>query len=90
MNLDESQSMVEVTIRAEPIDLVKLLKLDPDISGGGEAKMLITEGQVRLNDVVETRKRKKVFDGDIVAYRGRRVRVVVHPAPATDHLEVTP
>ena len=73
----ERQPMVDLSIAAEPIDLVKAIKLDPDISGGGEAKMLITEGQVLLNGVTETRKRKKVFHGDTITYRGRQVRITV-------------
>ena len=76
MNQDE-QSIVDLTVMAEPIDLVKAIKLDPEISGGGEAKILITEGQVQLNGVTETRKRKKVFHGDIIAYCGRQIRVIV-------------
>jgi len=64
-------------IREEPIDLVKLLKLDHQVSGGGEAKMLLAEGGVLLNGEVETRKRKKVYHGDVVEYRGRVLRVVV-------------
>ncbi len=66
-----------VKIRAEPIDLVKLLKLDHQVSGGGEAKMLLAEGGVLLNGEVETRKRKKVYRDDVVEYRGRVLRVVV-------------
>ncbi len=84
MNEDQGSPM-ELKIAAEPIDLVKLLKLDPEISGGGEAKVLITEGQVTLNGEVETRKRKKVFSGDIVQYRDHTIRVVVQTPPMTDH-----
>jgi len=66
-----------IEIREEPIDLVKLLKLDHQVSGGGEAKILLAEGGVRLNGEVETRKRKKVYCNDVVEYRGRVLRVVL-------------
>jgi ribosome-associated protein len=64
-------------INREPIDLSKLLKLDNVVSGGGEAKILISEGGVKLNGEVETRKRKKVFVGDIVEYLDRAIQVVL-------------
>jgi ribosome-associated protein len=72
-----SDPMAKVVINREPIDLSKLLKLDNVVSGGGEAKILITEGGVTLNGEVETRKRKKVFAGDVVEYLDRTIQVVV-------------
>lgn len=76
--MDKEQDIsIEIKIEAEPINLVRLIKLDPEISGGGEAKILITEGLVQLNGVTETRKRKKVFHGDIITYHHRRIRVMV-------------
>ena len=72
-----SEPMAKVVIIREPIDLNKLLKLDNVVSGGGEAKMLIAEGGVKLNGEVETRKRKKVFVGDVIEYLDRTIQVVV-------------
>ncbi len=71
--------MAKIVINREPIDLNKLLKLDNVVSGGGEAKILIAEGGVTLNGEVETRKRKKVFAGDVVQYLDRTLQVVVEP-----------
>ena len=79
MEKEAADNAVWVRIREEPIDLVKVLKLDHQVSGGGEAKILLAEGGVRLNGEVETRKRKKVYNGDVVEYRGRVLRVVVSP-----------
>jgi ribosome-associated protein len=77
MEKEAADNTVWVKIREEPIDLVKVLKLDHQVSGGGEAKILLAEGGVRLNGEVETRKRKKVYQSDVIEYRGRVVRVVV-------------
>ncbi len=77
MENETADNHSQVEIREEPIDLVKVLKLDHQVSGGGEAKLMIAEGQVRLNGEVETRKRKKVHHGDVVEYRGRVVRVIL-------------
>jgi ribosome-associated protein len=71
------EPIINILINKEPIDLNKLLKLDNVVSGGGEAKILIAEGGVKLNGEVETRKRKKVFVGDVVEYLDRAIQVVL-------------
>ena len=71
------QPIDRILINKEPIDLSKLLKLDNVVSGGGEAKILIAEGGVKLNGEVETRKRKKVFVGDVVEYLDRAIQVIL-------------
>jgi len=69
------QVMNVVAIREEPIELYKLLKLANMAASGGEAKMLIGEGLVKVNGMVETRKRKKIVDGDIIDLDGEQVQV---------------
>ena len=69
--------MTTVTIREEPIELFKVLKLEGTVSGGGEAKALIANGEVRVNGEVESRKRKKIYQGDVVTYLGQQVRVLL-------------
>lgn len=58
--------MREIEISEEPIELYKILKLDNMVNSGGEAKYVISEGQVKWK--VETRKRKKIFSGDVVEF----------------------
>ena len=57
-----------VSVRAEPIELCQLLKFAGLTDSGGEAKQVIANGQVQLNGIVETQKRKKVHAGDRVTY----------------------
>lgn len=64
-----------VTIKKEPIELYKLLKLSNLVGSGGEAKLVVSEGFVRLNGVVETRKRKKVLAGDVVTFNDKSIKV---------------
>ena len=45
--------------------------------GGGEAKVRIANGEVMLNGLVETRKRKKVYHDDEVEYLGQVLKVKV-------------
>jgi len=67
--------MKEVKVSKEPVELYKILKLQGIVSSGGEAKHVITEGQVLVNGKVETRKRKKIFAGDIVEFGNEKIRI---------------
>jgi ribosome-associated protein len=69
--------MREIKILKEPIELYKILKLENMVVSGGEAKYVISEGQVMVNGKVETRKRKKIFSGDIVEFGENKVRVQI-------------
>jgi ribosome-associated protein len=69
--------MREVKISKEPIELYKILKLENMVGSGGEAKYVISERQVIVNGKVETRKRKKIFSGDIVEFGENKIRVQV-------------
>ena len=62
-------------ISNEPIELYKILKIEGMVSSGGAAKIEIGEGNVLVNGVVETRKRKKIVSGDIVEYESEKVRI---------------
>jgi len=67
MSTSASENIVRViTVRAEPIELCQLLKFAGLADNGGAAKAIISDGQVLLNGVVETQKRKKVMGGDRV------------------------
>ena len=67
--------MREVEITEEPIELYKILKFENMVASGGEAKQVIAEGRVFVNGEVETRKRKKIFSGDVVEFEGEAVRI---------------
>ncbi len=69
--------MREVEIFKEPIELYKILKLENWVASGGEAKLVISEGQVRVNGKIETRKRKKIFSGNVVEFGENKIRVQV-------------
>lgn len=66
-----------VKISEEPIELYKILKFENLVDSGGEAKYWISEGQVMVNGKVETRKRKKIFSGDVVEFGKNKIRVQV-------------
>jgi ribosome-associated protein len=66
-----------VEIDREPVELYKILKFENLVASGGEAKFVISQGLVRVNNEKETRKRKKIFAGDVIEYNNERFRIVV-------------
>jgi ribosome-associated protein len=50
----------------EYIKLDQFLKLAQVVETGGEAKHLILSGHVRVNGTIETRRGRKLRDGDVV------------------------
>lgn len=57
-------------VGAKPINLAQVLKLANCAQSGGEAKVLIAEGLVRVNGEVELRKRRQMKVGDTVVLEG--------------------
>ncbi len=66
---------MELTIRDEFIKLGQALKLAGLVSSGIEAKVLIADGEVSVNGETETRRGRKLRDGDTVLFRGETFTV---------------
>lgn len=60
--------MKSITIRDEYITLGQFLKFAGIVSSGIDAKMIIKDGLVKVNDEVEVRRGKKLRHGDKVQY----------------------
>jgi len=60
---------------AEYIELIKLLKLLHFAESGGHAKIMVEEGDVKLNGQVEFRKRAKLRPGDQVETSGKTISI---------------
>jgi ribosome-associated protein len=67
--------MRTVGITKEPVELYKILKFEGLVGTGGEAKIVIDDGQVVVNGTVETRRRKKIVDGDVIEFRGEKLQI---------------
>lgn len=63
--------METITITTEYIKLQDLLKFAAAVETGGEAKLVIQEGDVTVNGEVCTMRGKKIRPGDVVAFRGQ-------------------
>lgn len=53
------------------IQLDQFMKLKGLVSTGGQAKLVIQAGEVSVNGVVETRRKKKLKVGDKVTFNGQ-------------------
>ncbi|MET8429646.1 RNA-binding S4 domain-containing protein [Nocardia sp. NPDC004860] len=67
---------VDVPIEDDVIRLGQFLKLANLIDSGSEAKMVIAQGLVRVNDEVELRRGRQLHAGDVVALAGHKARVI--------------
>lgn len=70
-----SRSVQVIEIDREPVELYKILKFEAIATSGGEAKALIAAGEVTVNGELETRKRRKMMSGDVLALGGQQFRL---------------
>jgi ribosome-associated protein len=49
------------------------------VGGGGEAKTMISQGNVLVNNEVVVQKRKKIRSGDIIEHNGKIIKVAYDP-----------
>lgn len=68
-------SKIIAELEEEFVELYKILKFEGLVDSGGMAKQIIADGQVIVNGLVETRKRKKISAGDKIEYSGQSIDV---------------
>ncbi|GAA4345492.1 RNA-binding S4 domain-containing protein [Kangiella taiwanensis] len=66
-----------IIINKEPVELFKILKFEGIVGSGGEAKMIISEGLVKVNGAVETQKRKKIVSGDTIEFMDELYKITL-------------
>jgi ribosome-associated protein len=59
---------IKVHLNTTPTELYKILKFEGLVSNGAEAKQVISEGLVSVNQQIETKKRKKIVPGDSIEF----------------------
>ena len=67
--------MENIIITTEFIKLQDLLKFANMVGTGGEAKIIIQEGEVKVNGEVCTMRGKKIRPGDVVELEGQLLTV---------------
>lgn len=68
--------MTEVKINTPFIKLEQFMKFCGACDTGGEAKLLIQNGNVHVNGEVCTMRGKKLYNGDIISLDGKEYRCV--------------
>jgi len=68
--------IIEFKVEGEYIPMIQLLKAANLVQTGGEAQIVVTEGEVMYNGHIDYRKRLKVRPGDTVEFRGKIIRVI--------------
>ena len=67
--------METITITTEFIKLQDLMKFADMVSSGGEAKVLIQEGEGSVNGEVCLQRGRKIRPGDVVSFQGGQYTV---------------
>ena len=67
--------MEEIVLRDEFIKLGQAIKAARLVESGVEAKIVIQDGEVKVNGVVETQRGKKLFGGEVVDYNGSSILI---------------
>lgn len=64
-----------IKLRDDFIKLGQALKAANLVESGVEAKIVITDGQVKVNGSTEIQRGKKLYDGDTVEFNGEQIRI---------------
>lgn len=66
---------MKITLKDEFIKLGQALKAAGLVESGAEAKEVIQEGKVLVNEEVESRRGKKLYAGDLVTFNGEEIKI---------------
>ena len=67
--------MEKIKLREDYIKLGQALKAAGFVSSGIEAKDVITEGLVKVNGEIDTRRGRKLYEGDMVFFNGYEIKI---------------
>ncbi len=65
-----------LSIRDDFIKLGQAMKLSGLVGSGVEAKIVITDGEVKVNGETELRRGRKLYNDDTFEYDGNLIKVV--------------
>ena len=68
--------MEVIKLREDFIKLGQALKAAGLVESGVEAKIVILDGEVMVNGETEYQRGKKLYEGDIVSFRGEEIKIV--------------
>ena len=68
--------MEVIKLRDEFIKLGQVLKAANLVEDGVEAKYVIQDGEVLVNGETDTRRGRKLYDGDVISFHGEEIKIV--------------
>lgn len=68
--------METIKLKDDFIKLGQALKAANLVEDGVEAKYVIQDGLVKVNDETDTRRGRKLYDGDLVTYDGQEIKII--------------
>ena len=70
-----ARHMETIRLRDEYIKLGQALKATGMVESGVEAKEVIQEGLVLVNGEIDTRRGRKLYEGDLVEFDGIQIKI---------------
>lgn len=64
-----------IKLRDEYIKLGQALKAANLVEDGVEAKLVIQDGLVKVNNQIDIRRGRKLYNGDVVSFDGQELRI---------------
>ena len=64
-----------IKLRDEYIKLGQALKAANLVEDSVEAKLVLQDGLVKVNNQVDIRRGRKLYDGDVVSFDGQELRI---------------
>lgn len=68
--------MEDFVLREEYIKLGQVLKAAGLTESGVDSKMVVLDGLVKVNNIVEKQRGKKIYDGDIVEFDNHFIKII--------------
>lgn len=67
--------MDTIQLREDFIKLGQALKAAGYVENGVEAKLVITDGLVKVNGEVDVRRGRKLYEGDVVTFEDNQLKI---------------
>ena len=67
--------MHTIRLKDDYIKLGQALKAAGVVESGVDAKFAVQDGLVKVNGETETRRGRKLYDGDVVEFEGNKLRI---------------
>ena len=81
--MSDDPQLLTVVLDKQPVELYKILKFEGIEASGAQAKRAVDEGMVSVNGEVETRRRRKIVNGDVIVVHNIQLDIVYQGVAAS-------